>query len=61
MDIKTIAKEQFIKAAPEQVFKALTEKQELERWFVPKADIELKPGGIFRIEIAPCFPVARAI
>lgn len=53
MSIKTIAKEQFIKATPERVFKALTEKQELERWFVPKADLDLKPGGIFRVEMAP--------
>ncbi|GHP01066.1 hypothetical protein KSF_111130 [Reticulibacter mediterranei] len=53
MDTRTITKEQFIKAAPERVFKALTEKQDLERWFVPKADIELKPGGTFRIEMAP--------
>src|SRR5215471_5842862 len=53
MDTKTITREQFIKAAPERVFQALTEKPELERWFVPKAEIELKPGGTFRIEMAP--------
>ena len=53
METKTITKEQFIKAAPERVFQALTEKQELERWFVPKAEIELKPRGTFRIEMAP--------
>jgi uncharacterized protein YndB with AHSA1/START domain len=53
MDTKTITKEQFIKAAPERVFKALTEKQELERWFVPKVEIEVKRGGSFRMEWAP--------
>ena len=53
MNIKTITKEQFIKATPEQVFKALTEKQELERWFVHEADIELKPGGTIRTNWAP--------
>ena len=50
---KTIIKEQFIQATPERVFKAITEKQELERWFVQKADIELRPGGTFRTEWAP--------
>jgi uncharacterized protein YndB with AHSA1/START domain len=53
MDTKTITKEQFIKATPERVFKALTQKEDLERWFVPKADIDLKPEGTFRIEMAP--------
>lgn len=53
MDTKTITKEQIIRATPERVFEALTKKQELERWFVPKADIELIPGGTFRIEMAP--------
>ena len=53
MDTKTITKEQFIKATPERVFKALTEKQELERWFVQEADIQLKPGGIIRTNWAP--------
>lgn len=48
---KTITKEQFIKAASERVFQAVTE--ELERWFVQKADIELKPGGTIRTEWAP--------
>jgi uncharacterized protein YndB with AHSA1/START domain len=49
----TITKEQFIKATPERVFKALTEKPELERWFIQKADIDLQPGGVFRSELAP--------
>lgn len=53
MDTQTITKEQFIKATPERVFQALTEKQELERWFVPKVEIEVKPGGIFRMEWVP--------
>jgi uncharacterized protein YndB with AHSA1/START domain len=53
METKTITKEQFIKATSERVFKALTEKQELERWFVQEADIELKPGGTIRTNWAP--------
>jgi uncharacterized protein YndB with AHSA1/START domain len=53
MDTKTITKKQFIKAAPERVFKALTEKQELEHWFVQEADIALRPGGTIRTNWAP--------
>ena len=53
METKTIIKEQFVKATPERVFQALTQKEELERWFVPKADIDLKPEGTFRVEMAP--------
>lgn len=53
METKTITKEQFIKETPERVFKALTEKQELERWFVQEAEIELKPGGTIRTNWAP--------
>lgn len=53
MDTKTITKDQFIKASPERVFQALTHKEELERWFVPTVEIEVKPGGIFRMEWSP--------
>ncbi|GCE08039.1 SRPBCC family protein [Dictyobacter aurantiacus] len=53
MDMKTIRKEKFIQATPERVFKALTEKQDLERWFVQEVDIELKPGGTIRTNWAP--------
>ena len=48
---KTVTREQFIKATPERVFKAIT--QELDRWFVQKAVIELKPGGSLLTEWAP--------
>ena len=48
---RTVTKEQFIKATPERVFRAFT--QELDRWFVQKAVIELKPGGTLRTEWAP--------
>jgi uncharacterized protein YndB with AHSA1/START domain len=50
---KIIEKEQFIKATPLRVFKALTEKEELEKWFVQKADLQLTKGGHIRIEWAP--------
>jgi uncharacterized protein YndB with AHSA1/START domain len=53
METRTITKEQVIQAPPDRVFAALTTKQELERWFVPKVDVELKPGGSFSMEWAP--------
>jgi uncharacterized protein YndB with AHSA1/START domain len=49
----TINKEKFIKASPETVFKALTEKPELERWFVQIAEVELKPGGAIKTMWTP--------
>lgn len=42
MKTKTIKKEQFVKMTSERAFKALAENQELERWFVQEAEIELK-------------------
>lgn len=53
LTMTTITKAQFIKATPARVFRALTEKSELERWLVQKADIDLQPGGVFRTEWAP--------
>ena len=50
---RIVTKEQFIKAPPERVFKALTEKQELERWFVQEAVVELMPGGTIHTNWAP--------
>ena len=53
MDTKTITKEQFMKATPERLFQALTQKEELERWFEHEADVELKPEGTIRTNWAP--------
>lgn len=50
---RSIEKELFIKATPERVFQALTEKEELERWFLRKAEIDLRPGGAIRFEWRP--------
>ena len=50
---RTLEKEVFINASPERVFRALTEPAELERWFVQKAEVELRPGGAIRLEWAP--------
>jgi uncharacterized protein YndB with AHSA1/START domain len=50
---RTLEKELFIKASPERVFRALTEKEELERWFLVKAEVDLRPGGAIRFEWGP--------
>ncbi len=42
---RLIEKELFIKATPQRVFQALTEKADLERWFVQKAEVDVRPGG----------------
>ena len=50
---KNIEKEPFISATPQRVFQALTDKSDLERWFVQKAEVNLHPGGAIRFEWAP--------
>ncbi len=50
---RTLEKELFINATPERVFQALTEQAELERWFVKKAEVDLRPGGAIRLEWGP--------
>ena len=50
---RSLEKELFIKATPERVFQALTEKADLERWFVKKAEVDLRPGGTIRLEWGP--------
>lgn len=50
---RTLEKDVFINATPERVFRALTEKAELERWFVQTAEIDLRPGGAIKLELAP--------
>jgi uncharacterized protein YndB with AHSA1/START domain len=50
---RSLEKELFIKATPQRVFQALTEKEDLERWFLTKAEVDLRPGGLIRFEWAP--------
>lgn len=50
---RSLEKELFIKATPQRVFQALTEKEDLERWFLVKADLDLRPGGAIRFEWGP--------
>lgn len=49
-DGRSIEKELFIKATPQRVFQALTEQTELERWFLVKAELDLRPGGAISFE-----------
>jgi uncharacterized protein YndB with AHSA1/START domain len=49
----TIENDIFIKASLERVFRALTEKAELERWFFVRADVDLRPGGAIRFKGEP--------
>ena len=42
---RSIEKDLFIKATPRRVFQALTEQAELERWYLTKAELDLRPGG----------------
>lgn len=48
---RTVEKEIFIAAAPERVYRAFTERAELERWFVTRADIAepAQPGGRYNL------------
>jgi uncharacterized protein YndB with AHSA1/START domain len=50
---RSLEKELFIQASPERVFQALTTKDDLERWFLVKAEIDLRPGGAIRFEWGP--------
>jgi uncharacterized protein YndB with AHSA1/START domain len=45
---RTLEKELFIKASPQRVFQALTRSEDLERWFLVKAEVDLRPGGAIR-------------
>ena len=37
-----------LKASPAEVYRALTEPEELQRWFVTEASLDLRPEGAFR-------------
>jgi uncharacterized protein YndB with AHSA1/START domain len=50
---RSLEKELFINATPQRVFQALTEQADLERWFVQKAEVDVRPGGAIRFEWAP--------
>ena len=50
---RTLEKELFIKASPQRVFQALTTKEDLECWFLVKAEVDVRPGGAIRFEWGP--------
>jgi uncharacterized protein YndB with AHSA1/START domain len=45
---RTLEKEILIHAPPERVFRALTTKEDLERWSVTEAFVDPRPGGRLR-------------
>jgi uncharacterized protein YndB with AHSA1/START domain len=45
---RAIEKQLFIRATPERVWQALTEKAELEQWFLTEANVDVQPGGALR-------------
>jgi uncharacterized protein YndB with AHSA1/START domain len=45
---RTIEREIVLKAAPERVFRALTDPAELVKWFTHSAEVDLRPGGTLR-------------
>lgn len=47
--VPTIEQTFYYAVPPERVYSALTEPDELVRWFADKADIVLKKGGAFRL------------
>ncbi|RIK44470.1 MAG: hypothetical protein DCC58_08175 [Chloroflexi bacterium] len=50
---RTIVKELVVRASPERAYRAFTEKAELERWFVTRADVDLRPGGVYDLTWEP--------
>lgn len=50
---RMVEKELFLRASPERVFRALTDKAELERWFVSRAEVDARPGGAFSFTWQP--------
>ena len=50
---RMVEKELFLRASPERVFRALTDKAELERWFVSRAEVDARPGGTFSFTWQP--------
>jgi uncharacterized protein YndB with AHSA1/START domain len=47
---RVIEKKLLIKATPERIFQALTEKKELEHWLLSRAEVDLRVGGTIRFE-----------
>jgi uncharacterized protein YndB with AHSA1/START domain len=50
---RTIIKELFVRTTPERAFRAFTDKAELERWFVTRAEVDLTPGGVYDLTWGP--------
>jgi len=42
-----------IAASPETVWELLTDRNEVTRWMGQTAELDLRPGGVYRIEVIP--------
>jgi uncharacterized protein YndB with AHSA1/START domain len=58
---RVLTKELYLAAVPERVYRAFTERDELQRWFVRNADIEPRPGGAYNLTWGPGQRVAGMI
>jgi uncharacterized protein YndB with AHSA1/START domain len=58
LDTKVIERVITIEASPETVFRLLTDPVQYVRWKGKLADLEPRPGGIFRVEFASTKDVA---
>jgi uncharacterized protein YndB with AHSA1/START domain len=58
---RATTRELYIAAAPARVYRAFTERDELQRWFVTDAGIELRPGGAYNLTWGPGQRVAGMV
>jgi uncharacterized protein YndB with AHSA1/START domain len=58
---RSFTRELFIAAAPERVFRAFTDREELKRWFVKDAELDLREGGVFNLTWGPGQHVAGVV
>jgi uncharacterized protein YndB with AHSA1/START domain len=49
----SVEREIMIAAAPETVWELLTQEQEAIKWMGQSATFDLRPGGIYRVEVIP--------
>ncbi len=51
--IPAVEQTYYLAVAPARVFAALTQPKLLAGWFAPRAEVELRKGGTYRLEWAP--------
>jgi uncharacterized protein YndB with AHSA1/START domain len=50
----TVRQAVWIAAPPERVYRALTGREDLVRWFASEAEVDARPGGAVRFSFASC-------